>query len=486
MSKQVSLYIEDNEIKLLVNNGKTVEKWASLMLDSGLVVDGVVQDEDAVAESLRGFMAEQEFGGSSVVAALSGLNSIYRLVSLPADVPKNILDEAIQNEANRVIPVPMDQVYLSRQQLSSEGLEHRYFLVAYPKNTADSLVRTVQKAGLKIKFLDSAPLALARLSNVNRAVMVNTWLSNIDIIILVDRVPEVIRSFPLPAETMTDAETVMSISEEISRTITFYNSSHTENPLGADVPILLSGALARATDAWPTLGGSEGHPVEALTTPFESPEGFDVAQFIVPLGTVPLPKDDAANGSVININILPAQYLPKGVNWFNILAPVAGVLLIGALVYGWYYIDGIKQENDLIQPQIDALQTQISQAQAEAAGLQNQVEATGAEIAPLETEADALAAQYQSLRNQRMETSGDVRGAWNNIPSSKVTLDTIDWSGGVLTVTGTATEGEANVFAYATALRDTHRFENVIVTEIIKELTEDTSVYIYKFILTLY
>ncbi|MDV2989694.1 MAG: pilus assembly protein PilM [Dehalogenimonas sp.] len=493
MSKQVSLFIEDREIKLLVTNGKVVEKWASLMLDSGLVTDGVIQQEDTVAEILKNFMAEQELAGSAVVASLSGLNSIFRIISLPADVPKNILDDAIQNEATRVIPIPMDQVYLSRQLLSAADLEHRYFLVAYPKNATEALVRTVMKAGLKIKFMDVAPLALARLANVNRAVMVNTWLYNIDIIILVDRVPEVIRSFPLPSETMTDAERIMSIAEEISRTITFYNSSHTENPLNAEVPVLVSGGLTRDVNAWPALGGQEGHPVAALTTPFEAPEGFDVSQFIVNLGLVPLPKEDTAFGSVINVNVLPSQYLPKGINWFNILAPVAGVVLIGGLVYGWFLIDDFKTQNDEIQTRIDAVQTQVTLAQAdiariqaETSGLESQTAGVETAITPIITKTNSLEAQYQYMRDQREEASGDVRNAWIQIPSTKVTVDTIDWNDGVLSVTGIATESETNVFAYAAALRDLHRFENVIVSEITKELTEDTKVYVYNFTLILY
>lgn len=493
MAKQVSLFIEDNEVKLLVTNGKTVEKWASLLLDSGIVADGVIQQEDTLAESLRNFMAEQELGGSTVVASLTGLNSIFRIISLPADVPKNILDDAIQNEANRVIPVPMDQVYVARQMIGSEAGENRFFLVAYPKNAAGSLARTLQKAGLKIKFMDVAPLALARLANVNRAVMVNTWLSNIDIIILADRVPEVIRSFPLPAETMTDAERIINIAEEIARTVTYYNSSHTENPLNAEVPILVSGDLASNTDAWPALGGSDGHPVEALTTPFESPEGFDVGQFIIPLGLVPLTKEEAAFGSMINVNILPAEYMPKGLNWFNILAPVAGVLLIGGLVYGWYLIDDFKKQNDEIQLRIDATQIQVTQAQAdiariqaETAGVEAQITDVETAIAPIVTKKNSLEIQYQYMRDQRAEASKDVRFAWTNNPSTKVLIDTIDWGDGLLTITGKATDRHESVFDYAKALRDTHQYENVIVADIVKEMNEDTMVYEYKFTLILY
>ena len=491
MAKQITLYIEDTEIKVLVTNGQAVEKWASMMLDSGVVADGVIQKEDTVAASLRSLMEAQGLSGSTVIASLSGLNSIFRLITLP-EVPKNILEDAIQSEAARVIPVPMDQVYLARQLLSSAAHENRYFLVAYPKNATDSLVRTIQKAGLKVKVMDIAPLALVRCVNVARAIVVNTWLSNIDIIILIDRVPEVIRSFPLPAETLTDAERVTIIAEEISRTVTFFNASHTEDPLTAGVPILLSGELARETDVWPVLGGKDGRPVELLSSCTTAPEGFEMSQFMVNLGMTARSSGNAQFGSLINLNALPVQYLPKGINWFNVLAPVAGVVLIGALVYGWFYIDDLKKSNDAVQLEVDGVQTQIALAQADIARLQAQTAGINADITktdaattPVNVRADAIAIQYQIMREQRELASGHIRNAWFKKPST-VTLDSIDWDGTSLTVTGMATTSESEVFKYATALRDTLRFQNVVVSEIIKELTEDTKVYIYTFTLTLY
>jgi len=184
MSKKIiTLYIEDNEIKLLVASGKAVEKWATAPLGSGMVNEGIVLQEDAVAERLRSLAESQGVSGALVVAGISGQNSIFRLINLP-EVPKNILDDAIQSEASRVIPVPLDQVYLARQQLSSGSREMRFFIAAYPKNTTDALIRTIHKAGLKAKVMDLAPLALARSVHVSRAVVVNTWLSTIDIIIL--------------------------------------------------------------------------------------------------------------------------------------------------------------------------------------------------------------------------------------------------------------------------------------------------------------
>ncbi len=375
-----------------------------------------------------------------------------------------------------------------RQQLATEAAARNDAAnrAAHPKNATDTLVRTIHKAGLKIKVLDIAPLALARSVHVSRAMVVNTWLSSIDIIILVDRVPEVIRSFSLPADAASDAERMTGIAEEVDRTVTFYNSSHAEASLGAEVPILVSGELAHAQDFWGILGGTAGRPVELLTADFTAPEGFDMTQFMVNIGLAEREVPVSELGSLNALNALPEQYLPKGVNWFNILAPAVGVILIGALVYGWFYVLDIKAETDTIQPQIEALQLQTATEQAKLAGLNTQIAAADAAVAPVQKEAVAVQTAYLALRAQREYASGAVRSAWTAHSPATVTIDAIDWDGETVTITGTATVSETNVFTYATTLRDTGRFQNVVVTEVVKRLTEDTIVYVYDFTITLF
>src|SRR5512147_1198669 len=81
-----TVYIEDNEIELLVTSGKQVEKWAMAPLDSGMVAEGVIMQEDAVAERLKKLASDNGVAGHQVVAAVSGQNSIFRLINIP-EVP---------------------------------------------------------------------------------------------------------------------------------------------------------------------------------------------------------------------------------------------------------------------------------------------------------------------------------------------------------------------------------------------------------------
>jgi type IV pilus assembly protein PilM len=243
MAQTVTLYIEDAEIKLLVCNGKQIVKWASLMIDPKLVRDGVILDEETVAREIKKLFETTGTKDKKVIAALSGLNSVFRIITLPATVPQSILDEAIENEAQRVLPVSIDQVYLSYQRISYDKEESHYFLVAHPKNSTDALIRTINSAGLKPQSMDLAPLALARCANEPKAVIVNSWLTYVDIIVMSESIPQVIRTLSLPTDSVALEDKLPLISEEIVRTIAFYNTSFASKALDAATPLLVCGDL---------------------------------------------------------------------------------------------------------------------------------------------------------------------------------------------------------------------------------------------------
>jgi len=278
-----TLFIDDSNIRLLVTKGKRVQKWARLPLEPGLVRDGVIIDEDQVIDRLRELFKLQKVSTRKVIAGLSGLNSLYRLITLP-ELPEAVRAEAVRHEARRVIPVSLDQMHLAYQGLPSPPGETRLFLAAFPRNTTDALIRTLRQAGVEPYLMDLAPLALCRTANEPRAIIVNVWSTNLDIVVMADRVPQVLRSLSLPSEATSLSEMLPVISEELERTIIFYNSSHMESPLDSAVPILVSGDLAEAPDTWQVLAGKASYSVSILPSPIEFPEGFDPSQFMVNIG----------------------------------------------------------------------------------------------------------------------------------------------------------------------------------------------------------
>ncbi|GAH72304.1 unnamed protein product, partial [marine sediment metagenome] len=162
--KVVTLYIDDSSLRLLVAKGKQVKKWATLPLESRLVRDGVVFHEAKLAAKIKKLLKAQRVRTKKVVAGLSGLHCLSRAFTLP-QLPESMLAEAVKREAERTLPVPLDQLYLSWQIISTSAKEIQVFLAALPRNATDALIETLRQAGVKPYLMDLAPLALARVVN---------------------------------------------------------------------------------------------------------------------------------------------------------------------------------------------------------------------------------------------------------------------------------------------------------------------------------
>ncbi len=216
--KVVTLYINDTNLKLLVVKGKRVKKWANLPLEAGLVKDGVVLDEAKLAAEIKELLKAQRVRPGKVIAGLSGLHCLSRLISLPP-LPEGMLAEAVRREAERLLPVPLEQLYLSWQIIPPSGEGIQVFLAALPCNAVDALIKTLRQAGVKPYLMDLAPLALARVVDRATAIIVDVRSTEIDIVIMVEGVPHPIRTVPLPSEALSLQEKFPTIRDELERTI---------------------------------------------------------------------------------------------------------------------------------------------------------------------------------------------------------------------------------------------------------------------------
>lgn len=495
MAKKITLYIEDTDIKLLVTKGKQVEKWASLLLEPSLVRDGAIVDEDQVAESIKTLMKLGGVKTKKVSVGISGLNSIFRIITLP-ELSQNLLPEAILNEARRVIPVPLDQVYLSHQRIESSAGEIRLFLVAYPRNTTDVLIKTLNKAGLKPNIMDLAPLALARCANEPRAVVVNSWLSYLDVIIMVDKIPQVIRSLSLPTEAVAIEEKMPFIAEELARTVAFYNSSNPANRLETTVPVFICGDLAETPDNWQSLVGQSDYPVSALTPPVEYPETFSPCKFMVNLGLAlknQVPRGESDFYSIIDLNALPEGYKPVAFNVARILTPIAIIVGIAAIAYGGLLIKEVNDDTIKINNQIAEAQAENDIMRLQISSVANDITELKEKIAPLPEQAAQIESRIESLKivesnfisvlnglsQGLIETDADLKEAVALKPIT-IVLDNITYQDDSMIVKGNAPH-EQNVLGFARALRSSEQFNDVIVSEIrevyIQEYGENTKMF---------
>lgn len=485
MAKKITtLFIRDDTVNLLVMGGRRVEKWASSPLDPGLVSQGLILDEAQVANKLKDLFKLEKVATGKVIVALSGHNSVYRIMTLP-ELPEAVLPEAVKREAKRMIPVPLEEVYLSYQPLPPTEGETHVFLAAFPCNTADALCRTLRQAGIQPYIMDLAPLALSRTANEPRSIIVNARLDHIDIIVMAERIPQLIHRLSLPSEAESSSERSSAIAEEIDRTITFYNSSHQEEPLDSTVPILVCGDLAQAQESWQLLAGKSGCPVSILPSPVESPDGFDPNEFMVNIGLALkelLPEKGEANFSLVNLNTLPEIYLPKPVRLPNIFVPVGIAVGIILIIYMGFLVYNKASHINTLRSELEPIESLIAQETGEIATLQQQTEQITPQIAALEATTGIFDTTFTSMEEVRQGVDADLSQITSVLPWN-VDLTEVNHKIDSITVRGVSPT-EDSIFQYAKSLRSSDRFFTVIISSIeAVEEDEEITGFAFEFLL---
>ncbi|HEY55007.1 MAG TPA: pilus assembly protein PilM [Dehalococcoidia bacterium] len=464
--KVVTLFIRDDSVNLLIMAGKRVEKWASLPLEPGLVSQGLVVEEAQVANKLKELFKLEKIAAGRIIAGLSGHNSVYRIINLP-ELPEAVLPEAVKREAKRVIPVPLEEVYLSYQPLPPTEGETRLFLAAFPRNAADALHRTLHQAGLQPYIMDLAPLALCRAVNEPRSIIVNTKSDNTDIIVMTERIPQVIHRLSLPGEAESSAERLSAIAEEIDRTITFYNSSHQDAPLDSTVPMLVCGDLAGEPESWESLAGKSGCTVSVLPSPVETPDGFNPNGFMVNIGLALkelLAERGESNFSLVNLNTMPEVYRPKPVRLPNIFAPVALAVGISILLGVGFLVFNTASHTGVLRSELESLESLIAQETATTGLLQSQVTLIEPQITEVEATRDIFDGTFNTLADIRIEVNADVSQIVTSCPT-EIGLTGVDHVINSATVGGVSPT-EHSIFVYARSLRASGRFSTVTISSI--------------------
>ena len=458
--RATTLFIRDTAINLLVVRGEKIEKWASMSLDPGLVSQGLIVDEAQVADKVKQLFKETGVKADKVITALSGHDSLYRIISLP-ELPDAVLPEAIRREARRTIPTPLEEVYFSYQRLPSltKG-ESRIFLVTFPRNLVDALVRTLRQAGVKPYIMDLAPLALCRIPNEPRTIIVNARLDHLDVIVVADRLPQVIRRLVLPGEAESLEERLPLIAEEFNRTVAFYNSGHMEKPLDTTVPVYVCGDLAEKPETWQSVISQANYQVSPLPSPVELPEGLNSSEFMVNIGLALkelLEEKEGDNFSTVNFNALPAAYVPPRFSMFRVLVPVGAVIGIGLIVLGGILILNGRANMATLESQVTTAEHSVAQLQSEVAVLNTQLASVGAA-------ADGIRTELAAMERGRTSIYLDLKEIVD-LAEGKVSLSNISHGGAVISVTGTASSVDS-IYDYARDLRESPRFSSIWVSKV--------------------
>jgi type IV pilus assembly protein PilM len=461
--RQVSLYIDDAAIELMVSKGREVLKWSTVALEPGMVKGGMIQDQVGVAAMIRELWQAEKLGGNKkVVVGVSGTNCLYQMITLP-ELPENLLPEAVAREATHNLGIEMEQVYLSWQVLSVEHGQMKIYLTVMSRDMIDGVLSALQEAGLKPWMMDIKPLCLARVSSEARAVLVDTQPGSFDVVVLADGIPQVIRSLSFPEEALLGEKTAL-LKGELDRAIVFYNSAHMDKAIDLSVPILVSGELAHQESEWETLRGPRERKVKALESPMAERSDFDHCRYATTMGLalkdVLIEEQWAVSHSIVNFNALPGAYMPRKQSlaealWLPVV--IGGVLVVAAGIGLCAYMQG--QNNDMAADVKSAEQTIVEQKVTD-----DDIEVLRGQVDAAQTAAGQVASSLAGWDASRDLVSDDLWEVYNSLPTG-MSLDSVARSEAGVNLSGTAAD-EASILDYARTLKNGGRFSTVVVNNI--------------------
>ena len=458
MAKEiVTLNIEDTCLRLMVVKDKEVRLAVSQPLEAGLVKNGTVVDRQKLSQAIGDLFQSHGVANGKVVMAISGINAFYRLISQPP-VPSDMLAEAAKREAERVMPVPLSELHLSYQVLSSSKIESVLGLVGLPRIPTEAQVETLRMAGLNPYVMDIKPLALVRAVSEPEAIFIEVQEATFDIVLMVDGLPQIIRSLSFPRSSLPWPEKVTAITEELDRTVKFYNSAHKDRPLKTTVALFVSGEIDGQGEE--LLRQRLGYESRSLPEPPFAVDGLDLRRYLVNLGLA-LKVADRTNHGGVNINVLPEKYLPKKRPLAQVLAVAFLPLALAGSIGVNMLVDNARDDTRALEAKLAQTQAAVQLRQKEVAQFQ-ELEQTTAALAPL---AESWQRVLADLTQDRVKVSKQMNQA-AALAGESIRLDAIKYGPeSTLTIQGVAPSKDG-VLSYAQRLKDTRIFSETLVKSV--------------------
>lgn len=459
----VSIYIDDTGIRLMVTRGKRITKLADVPLDISLVEIDSKDKENQLTEKIKGLLKTNKVNTKKIILGLSGLHCLTRPVTLP-ELPRPMVKEAIIREAKRVLPVPLEQLYISWQTISISEGKIQAFMVAMPRQIADMVMRVFNQAGCKPYLMDIKPLALARLSKEATALIVDVQSKEFDIVIMVNGMPQPIRTVSFPQESLPLLEKLFIVKEDVKRTVQFYNTNNGETQIQPGTMMYVSGELAEEPEHYESLAQELGFKAALLTSPLKCMKQLDPSRHLVNVGLALKESTKEAGVLLPNFNTLPEPYQPKQVSMSRILVIPATGVAIGILILLTITVQRAAAEINTAQNQLKNNTFLIEKKQNDKKVLVQSIADTQQKLSSAEQSYLVYSSALKSLNKTGELMNTDIQTTVDDVVDGLYLLNLVH-NGSQININGTA-DSEQQVLQYVRNLLATERYSEITVASI--------------------
>lgn len=159
--------ISSSAVKLVelgrAGNRYRVERYAVVPLAPDAVVDKGIVKQEVVGAAVQQAVRQAGTKLTHAAVALPGSAVITKVITMPANLGEDDLEQQLQLEADQYIPYSLDEVALDFQSLgpnANNPLLVNVLLAVTRKENVESRVAAVELGGLTVEVADAEPFAL--------------------------------------------------------------------------------------------------------------------------------------------------------------------------------------------------------------------------------------------------------------------------------------------------------------------------------------
>jgi len=181
----------------------------------GAIEGGLILDRVALAGAISAVFRDAKIRSRRVVIAITGQNVLARSLRLPP-IPEDEIRQAIRWEAERHLPIPVDDAVLDAQlvrEIVDDGQRQiEVLFAAAPEGLVISYIEALDTARLTVDAVEVGALAMARalaeMVETGTRALVNLGASTTDLAIVRDGVPQFTRTILSGQEAVARAAAI--------------------------------------------------------------------------------------------------------------------------------------------------------------------------------------------------------------------------------------------------------------------------------------
>ena len=254
----LTIVFHEGEVRWTLGAGGRIQAIGEAALPDGLMRDAVITDPERAGAILRGTHGFPPGRMVRVVVAVPAQRSLFRQLHVPI-LKRRQLPELVAREIRREMPMLGEHAHVSWAIGPAHEGRAPVFVVGAARDVLDSHVAAVRAANLMPDAVDLRVIAAARAIGAGDAIVANVEDSEVEIAILRDGVPAVIRHVAMTAKD--DDAWRDQLAAELARTLKFYADSQRDDQVVPSLPISFVGGAARRAILAEQIAASTGYRV---------------------------------------------------------------------------------------------------------------------------------------------------------------------------------------------------------------------------------